>query len=260
MSHYKSSTRIVLILLSLQLCFVSAAQLKRYTTQNAHSHNDYLNKAPFYLAYKNGFGSVEADIFSVDGILYVAHTKKEIKTKNTLRDLYVDPLARKFDSSGKQKLRLLIDIKENYRIALPLLIKELDALKPYLSTTTATNYLTIIISGNRPPPTEFKNYPDFIFFDADPGTAHTAQEWKRIGLVSLPFTRISSWKGNEVLKHKDRKALKHIIDSVHTTGKQIRFWAAPDTPASWKWQMKLRADLIGTDKVDELAAFLRQRN
>jgi alkaline phosphatase len=46
---------------------------------------------------------------------------------------------------------------------------------------------------------------------------------------------------------------------VHRTGKTIRFWAAPDNEASWKMQMKLGVDLIGTDKIDELAYILKKR-
>jgi alkaline phosphatase len=48
-----------------------------------------------------------------------------------------------------------------------------------------------------------------------------------------------------------------MIDSVHSAGKPFRFWAAPDTKTSWKLQKKLNADLIGTDRIDALANFLR---
>ncbi|MFN2441022.1 MAG: hypothetical protein ABR503_17615 [Chitinophagaceae bacterium] len=37
----------------------------------------------------------------------------------------------------------------------------------------------------------------------------------------------------------------------------MRFWAAPDNEASWKMQMKLGVNLIGTDKIDDLANFLK---
>ncbi len=68
------------------------------------------------------------------------------------------------------------------------------------------------------------------------------------------------WNGKDSLGSKDEEAIHHIIDSVHTAGKPIRFWAAPDTEASWKWQMKLGADLIGTDKINELGNFLRRKS
>lgn len=239
------------------LCISANTQLKSYTTANAHSHNDYLSPAPFYLAFKNGFGSIEADVFPVDGILHVAHEKKEIQPQKTLQNLYLNPLVHEFTSGKMRKLNLLIDIKENYKISLPLLVNELKHLTPYLSVPGKPNYLTIVISGNRPVPADYINYPDYIFFDSDPKSKHTDKEWERVALVSMSFSRISGWKGTEALKDKDRKALKNIIDSVHAAGKPIRFWGAPDSKISWKWQMKLRADLIGTDKIDELANFLK---
>ncbi len=88
---------------------------------------------------------------------------------------------------------------------------------------------------------------------------HNSAEWKRVGLVSQPFIKFSAWKGEGPLEERDEKLLKRTIDSVHHAGKTIRFWAAPDNEASWKMQMKLGVDLIGTDKIDELANFLRSR-
>lgn len=239
------------------LCLSATTQWKNYTTANAHSHNDYLSSTPFYLAFKNGFGSIEADVFPIDGILYVAHEKKQIQSQQTLQNLYFLPLFNEFTAGRMRKLSLLIDIKENYKISLPLLINELKQLNQYLSVPGKPNYLTIIISGSRPAPADYKNYPDYIFFDSDPKSRHMVNEWDRVALVSMSFSRISGWKGRDALKRKDRKALRNIIDSVHAAGKPIRFWGAPDTKTSWKWQMKLRADLIGTDKIDELANYLK---
>lgn len=242
------------------LCIPVTAQPKSYTTANAHSHNDYLNPSPFYTAFKYGFGSIEADVFPGDMILYVAHQKNQVKPELTLQNLYVNPIRDEFASGRMRNLKLLIDIKENYKVTLPLLIKELEPLRKYLFTLEKPNYLTIIISGNRPPPAEYNNYPSFIFFDADMKLPHTDNEWRRVALVSLSFSRISAWKADAALSQKDRKALRAIIDSAHAAGKPIRFWAAPDTKTSWKWQMKLGVDLIGTDKIMELGNFLGKKN
>ena len=235
------------------------AQPKSYTTANAHSHNDYLNGNPFYSAYKNGFGSIEVDIFPVEGILCVAHSKREIQLPRTLKSLYVDPLLKELETNKSVKLKLLVDIKENYKLSLELLIKELEPLIQYLSTPKESKSLTILISGSRPPPAEYKNYPAYIFFDDDLKLQHSTAEWERVGQVSLSFSKFTTWKGENAMAKKDKKLLKHIIDSVHRAGKTIRFWAAPDNETSWKLQMKLGVDLIGTDKIEELADFLRRK-
>jgi alkaline phosphatase len=215
---------------------------------------------PFYLAFQNGFGSIEADVFPVKGDLLVAHYKKDVQTEKNLANLYLNPLIRKLAEHKGRKLNLLIDIKENYKEALTLLISQLNPLQSYLSTVEKANYITIIISGDRPPPSEYKEYPSYIFFDDDLQRAHNADEWKRVALVSLPFNKITGWKGEGELNAGDEKKLAHIIDSTHSAGKPIRFWAAPDTETSWKLQMKLKADLIGTDKVNELAEFLNKKH
>ena len=256
--HMKRSTRLAFIIVCIFCCIISNAQ-KKYTVANAHSHNDYLNEKPFQLAFENGFGSIEADVFPVNGSLLVAHHKKDTQSQRSLKNLYIDPLLRSFDALGKRKLSLLVDIKEDYELSLALLAKELEPLKKYLSTPDQPNFISIVVSGARPSPAQYKNYPGYIFFDDDLKLPHNANEWSRVALVSLPFNKISGWDGKNDLKRKDRKVLAHIIDSVHTAGKPVRFWAAPDTETSWKWQMKLGTDLIGTDQINDLANFLRKK-
>jgi alkaline phosphatase len=243
-------------------CFSSVAisQVTTYTVSNAHSHNDYLGQSPFYMAFEKGFGSIEADVFPVNGNLCVAHSKNEIDTQRTLQGLYLQPLTKEFSTQKMRKMNLLIDIKEDHKTCLSLLIKELEPLNTYLSTPEQENYLTIIISGERPLPANYKDYPAFIFFDSDLKSKHTPEEWKRVALVSLPFNKISAWKGTDDLAKKDEKSVKTVIDNVHQAGKPVRFWAAPDTELSWSWQMKLKADFIGTDKITELSDFLSKKN
>jgi len=257
---YNKRILIFFILSSLDLFSFSAfAQQRKYTVSNAHAHNDYLHPVPFYTAYNAGFGSIEADIFPVNGILFVAHHKNEIQQHRTLKSLYLEPLLNVLGSTSSHPLKLLVDIKEDYKSSLQFLIQEIEPLRPFLSTQEKSRSLTILISGERPSPAEYKNYPDYIFFDDHLKLHHNAAEWERVGLVSQPFIKFSAWKGEGPLEKKDKKKLKHTIDSVHHAGKTIRFWAAPDNEASWKMQMKLGVDLIGTDKIDELANFLRSR-
>ena len=85
----------------------------------AHAHNDYLHERPLLDALNNGFCSVEADIFLVDGELLVAHTKRELSPERTLKTLYLDPLQKRIKYNGGRvhkggpELTLLIDIKNN---------------------------------------------------------------------------------------------------------------------------------------------------
>ncbi|WP_462249204.1 PI-PLC domain-containing protein [Ferruginibacter sp.] len=235
----------------------ATAQPKKYSAVNAHAHNDYVHPVPFYTAFHAGFGSIEADVFVVNETLCVAHKKNEVQPQLTLKALYLEPLLKEFTSNSNRHIKLLIDIKESYLQSLPLLLQELLPLQNFLSTPSAKKSLQIIITGNRPPPAAYNNYPLYIYFDDDLKLQHTADEWARVGLVSLQFSKLVTWKAEAAIEKKDKQILKHIIDSVHASGKPIRFWAAPDTLLSWKVQMKLGVDLIGTDKIETLANFIQ---
>lgn len=241
------------------LCNYACAQ--KYTVANAHAHNDYIHKVPFHTSFDAGFGSIEADVYPVGGVLLVAHSKRDIQAQNTLKSLYLDPLLNELAKDSTRHLKLLIDVKENYRLSLQLLLEELIPMKKYLfSPEKSANPITILISGERPPPSEYKNYPSYIFFDDDLRMPHSSEEWKRVGQVSLSFERYSKWKGTGDISANERTILQKVVDSVHESGKTIRFWAAPDTEASWKLQMQLGADLIGTDEIPELSSFLKRSN
>ncbi len=239
-------------------CCFTKAQNILYKKNNAHSHNDYANNIPFYRAFHQGFGSIEADIFPINGDLIVAHDKEDTIKGGTLKELYLRPLLNELKKNSNRKVSLLIDIKENHLIALPILIKQLAPLKSILTTSTIKNQLTIIISGNRPSPNNFNQYPDYIFFDHDLSSSLTPDQKNRIGMVSLPFTKFSKWNGLGVLISTDKEKLKQVIDSAHQLKKPIRFWAAPDTKTAWIAQMHLGVDIIGTDRVEELGMFIEK--
>ncbi|MDN3547772.1 alkaline phosphatase [Mucilaginibacter aquaedulcis] len=235
------------------------AQTKAYTVADAHSHNDYHNNIPFFRAYEKGFGSIEADVFAVNGKLMVAHDKKDINPKRSLELLYINPLIEKFQRDNQRQLRLLIEIKEDHKAVLPLVIKELKPLEQYFSYPGHPGRLSIVMTGAVPPPAEFKNYPEWISFDVDHLNGFTTDQWKRIGLVSFPFGKYLKWNGKGVLNKEEITKIKGGIDSVHNAGKKIRFWETPDTKSSWLALMRLGVDVIGTDKIEELGDFLNNK-
>lgn len=250
-----------IITFAILILFGNHVYAQKYTVANAHAHNDYIHKVPFHTAFDAGFGSIEADVYPVNGVLLVAHGKKDIQAPNTLKSLYLDPLLNELAKDSTRHLKLLIDIKENYRLTLQFLLEEIKPLRKYLfSPENTTSPITILISGERPPPSEYKNYPSYIFFDDDLRSPHSSEEWKRVGQVSLSFERYSKWKGAGTISPTDKNILQKVVDSVHQSGKTIRFWAAPDNEDSWKLQMQLGADLIGTDEIPELTGFLKEKN
>jgi alkaline phosphatase len=233
-----------------------SGQKQRYTTANGHAHNDYLNVRPFNTAFENGFGSIEVDVFPVNGKLLVAHDRNKIDSSRTIENMYLLPLATKIKEDTFRIIKLLVDFKGDYKESLAILIDNLRPLVKYLSTPEAANRVTILISGRRPSPSEYNIYPSYIFFDDDWRLPHSMQDWNRVGQVSIQFSRYSRWSGSGKMVAEERKRLQQVIDSVHQAGKTIRFWGAPDNIESWECQVELGADLIGTDRVGQLAAYL----
>jgi alkaline phosphatase len=252
--------KFAITLLAFSFAFTACLKSTRdYTPADAHSHNDYKNSIPFYRAYDAGFGSIEADVFAVKGQLMVAHDEKDITPGRSLKILYLNPLIKKFKRDTAHKLRLLIEIKKDYTITLPLVIKELEPLSRYIDYPGHPGRLSIVMTGAVPPGPAMLNYPAWLNFDVGHLDSFTSKQLTKIALVSVPFGRYSTWKGKGAIDQQDLTRLKSIIDSAHSAGKKIRFWDTPDTPTCWKELINLHSDVIGTDHINELAIYLDKK-
>jgi hypothetical protein len=57
-----------------------------------HSHNDYWRDVPLFSALSYGVTSVEADVWLINGTLYVGHELEALTTDRTFDGLYIQPL------------------------------------------------------------------------------------------------------------------------------------------------------------------------
>src|ERR1700744_807356 len=96
------------------------AQPLTYTVANTPSHNDYEQPTPFWMAWQEQFGSIEADIWLVNGVVLVGHDRKELLAGRTLEEYYVKPLSACVEQNNgypyadtARKLQILIDVKED---------------------------------------------------------------------------------------------------------------------------------------------------
>ncbi len=251
---------VIIFILWLSGLFVTA-QPTTYSTANAHSHNDYVQAFPFWSAWKQGFGSIEADIFLQQESLLVAHEKSQLNIHNTLDSLYFKPLQRAILQNKGQVypdsnrfLQLMIDIKTEARSTLSVLV---DSLKKYPVLINCPT-LIITISGNRPAPEEFVNWPSWIHFDAVPGIIYSSQALAKVEMFSDNFKKYSSWNGKGRMPELEKTALLSVINRSHQSGKKIRFWNAPDGLNSWYAFTSMGVDYINTDQVEGLGTFFRQ--
>lgn len=235
----------------------------QYTTLNVHSHNDYEQKIPFFLAYNAHFGSIEADIWAVNGTLYVAHDSADITPSRTLEALYLQPIAKYFRQNGGKAwndspatFQLLIDLKTQTEPTLSLLVTLLKKYPDVFNASMNKNSIPVVITGNRPGPAEFNKYPANITFDGKLNLKYDAAQLKRVALFSEDLEIFTRWKGTAAIPEKEEKRLKQVIDSVHGLNKKIRFWDAPDRAYAWRTLMKLKVDYLNTDHIQDLATYI----
>lgn len=248
----------------------SSAQNKQtaviYSTLNAHSHNDYDNVDPFWLAYNNHFGSIEADIWAVNGNLFVAHNRSDIKPEQTLDALYIGPIVKLFTENRGQAwsdqpsaFQLLIDLKTPVEPTLSMLVEKLKKHPDVFDPNVNVNAIRIVITGNRPEPSDFNKYPEFIFFDGILKIKYDEQQLRRVALYSENLKNITSWNGEGEITGKEKVRMQSVIDSVHSISKKIRFWNAPDNINAWNTLINMKCDYINTDQIVKLSEYLTGR-
>ena len=225
-----------------------------YTPQNAHSHNDYAQQKLFHLAYNEGFGSIEVDIHLVDRALLVGHDTKDLKAANTLENLYLKPFLAY--NQPDRKLQLLIDIKTDAIATLDQLVVLLNK----YPTITKNGNIKIVISGNTVAPAIFERYPNYIWFDGRVSISYTPMQLARVALISEDYYKVINYKPKWPLDSLTAEKAKNFIDQVHQLKKPARIWGSPDNPAAWEQFMQWGVDYINTDKINELADFIVQRN
>nr|WP_249665291.1 alkaline phosphatase [Mucilaginibacter sp. Bleaf8] len=233
----------------------------------AHSHNDYKQNIPFLQAYYSGAGSIEADVFLLNGKLYVAHERNEIAEGRTLDELYLKPLAALFRKNGNrpyadstQSLQLVIDIKEDHAHVIPALINELKPYRDVFTSTANAHGVKIVLSGDMPQPAQYSQYPAYISFDGRPNINYTPDQLKRIAMISDELSTYTVWNGKGTLTPPDSVKITALINAAHQQHKPFRFWATQDSPNTWIQLEKLGADWINTDHPQQVHDFFINRN
>lgn len=220
------------------------ANIHGQTNYKVHSHNDYAQDLPFWYAYSNGASSIEADVFLKNGTLYVTHAEDEIKEDRTLDKLYLDRL-HDLEASGElRELQLLIDLKSDAYATLERLE---EVLKTYPNLINGGK-VKFVISGNRPRPEEYQNYPPFIWFDHQNLEELDQMDLSKVALVSSSYKNYSVWNGYGRMTAPDLDKVKEALNKAKASGKPFRFWATPDTKTAWARLANLGVHYINTDK------------
>ncbi len=236
---------------------------------HAHAHNDYVHKRPLFNALDDGFCSVEADIYLVDGQLLVAHERSQVKPERTLQALYLDPLSGRVKKNGGHvypggpEFSLLVEIKADWQTTYPVLR---EVLKPYagMLTTfrpegTETNAIRVIITGHRSKDMFAGETVRYAALDGDLVDLDSGSSADLIPWISSNWALHFKWRGTGPMPEADLLKLKQIVAKAHQQGRRVRFWGAPDKPAFWGEMLANGVDLINIDDLDGAQRFLLKK-
>lgn len=238
--------------------------------ERAHAHNDYEHDRPLLDALDHGFTSAEADVWLVDGQLYIGHDAPDMS--RTLASTYLLPLAKRVRANGgavyphwDESFRLLIDVKSEGTAAWPVIERELARFRQLMTTYRNGRVLerpvTAVISGNRDLAAMQEASVRRSFYDGRLGDLTSGLSSDLVAMISDNWTRHFTWTGVGPMPEAERQKLHTIVGTAHASGYDVRFWATPDLPlpnreAIWRELVAADVDALNTDHLADLQAFL----
>lgn len=256
---------------SIILMAAMLAQANVVGLPQAHAHNDYLHDRPLLDALAHGFTSVEADVFLVGEELCVAHDAPEIRPERTLQRLYLDPLRERAKANDGRIYRdharflLLIDIKSaaepTYRRLHEVLAEYRDLVTSFGPDGRRDRAVRVIISGNRPFELMRSQPVRYAGYDGRLADLYSDAPAELVPMISDHWGRNFTWRGDGRMPDSEWHKLTDIVEAAHAKGRLVRFWATPDArsdarEALWKQLLAAGVDLINTDDLEGLQAFL----
>lgn len=248
------------ILVMLNLCAFSKAQPSVFI----HSHNDYAQLSPFWLAYSQKARSVECDMFHVGGSKFlIGHGRDDFRYNQIFDVWYLEPIVRMYRYNGglawpddkENFLQLYIDIKsEDPDAFLKALVRKLKKYPDVFDRSVNPLACQVVTGGD---PEDFDKYPPVISFEGNLGKEYTPSQLERVAVFTEYFGNYSSWKGEGPLPAEDEIKITEAVAKAHALGKPIRFWGGPDNAAAWEKYISLGIDYLNTDKPAECRIFLK---
>jgi len=255
-----------------------------------HSHNDYEHEHPLLDALHHGFVGVEADVYLVGTELRVSHAPaRDWAAVPTLQAAYLTPLSdlkTKHHNGGVYAdgtpVLLLVDIKTGADATygrVHEVLAEYEAANPGLFTACTKEAdgsyrvkkgaVEVVISGNRPRRAMAEQAVRYAGYDgrvSDVGRGAGGDNSPAfMPLVSDNWNSIFSgadlrWDGTGEMPRPVREKLKRLVADVHAEGKRLRFWNLPKNgPGVWGPLLDAGVDLVNTDDLPGLAAYVRSR-
>ena len=233
----------------------------------AHSHNDYGRSRPLEDALREGFRSVEADVFLRDGELLVGHDEWMLHPQRTLERLYLDPLRERIQQNGGTvhgdgaTFLLLVDIKRDsanvYARLRETLANHTSLLTRFTNDAIEPGAITIVLSGDRPTAIVAAEPVRHVAIDGRLRDLGQRVPRSLMPLVSDAWATAFPSRSVDPMPEDEAARLRELAQRAHADGRMLRFWGAPDRVESWQAQQLGNVDWIGTDRPKDLARWLR---
>ncbi|KAF4469911.1 altered inheritance of mitochondria 6 [Fusarium albosuccineum] len=246
-----------------------------------HSHNDYWRQTPLHSAILAGCVGVEADVWAVQGELYVGHNLGSLSTDRSLSSMYIQPLIELlqtknsadnpalpprgvYDREPNQTLVLLVDLKSEPDIAWSLLLEKLEPLrqKGWLSHVSNNTFISRPITVVGTGETEIRMVDEDtpsrdVFLDAplaelDEGIYSTLNSY----YASVSFEETIGTVGRGGLQPTQLAKLRDHIAKAHGRGLKVRYWGMPYWPIDvrnqlWDTLLDEGVDMLNVDDLVE---------
>ncbi len=244
-------------------------KIDRSIHYNAFSHNDYWRENPLQDALAFRFNCVEADLWLIDGELYVSHDRPEPNPAITFRNLYLRPLIERIKANGgkvypesDRPFYLMVDCKREGEAMYKVLKEQMEPYKEYFCSVDNGVYkegpVLFFLSGDRPKQSLPQETSRFTFLDGQLRDLDAGVPATLAPVVSDNYADFFTWDGQGEMPADELQKMRDIIARVHEQGKLFRWWGAPDTPVFKRFFLREGVDLVGADDLNGLYNVLNQ--
>ncbi|KAF2646724.1 hypothetical protein P280DRAFT_464910 [Massarina eburnea CBS 473.64] len=253
-----------------------------------HSHNDYWRDVPFYSGLSYGAMSTEADVWLINGTLYVGHETSALTQSRTLDSLYLTPILSTlhrqnpvtefaptathngvFDTDSAQTLYFFIDLKTSGPETWAAVLSALEPLRTggwlssYDGTTFTSRAVTVIGTGNTPLGLVQAAVPRDAFYDAPLpllGSTFDNITSNDSPIASTDFAAAFGEVRSKEFNSTQLDLLRSQIKAAHDKGIKVRYWNQPSYPigtrnAVWRTLWDAGADFLNADDLAGIAGF-----
>lgn len=238
---------------------------------NAFSHNDYWRENPLLDALAFRFNCVEADLWLIDGELYVSHERPKPNPAISFRNLYLRPLIERIQANGgkvypasDRPFYLMVDCKEQGEAMYKVLKEQMEPYKEYFCSIDNGTYregaILFFLSGDRPKQSLPLETSRFTFLDGQIADLDAGIPATLAPVVSDNYADFFTWDGTGDMPADQLEKMRAIISRVHEQGKLFRWWGAPDTPLFKRFFIREGVDLVGADDLNNLYNVLENPN